>query len=425
MVIKTERRRIFSGGRGFLLFLIVALALCGCAGTQDGRTPGGAASVTGGGELEGAPERETGFSPPPSATPTPTPEPTPTPTPEPTPEPEPLVKYDGIVEHLFFHTAIAYPELAFDGDSQEAGFDEWMVTVDEYVKILQNLYDKDYILVNMNDVWSEYTDENGAQRMRRNTLMIPEGKKPLILSYDDISYYEYMLPHGFPYKLIVGYDGEIYSYGLDPEGNEVFSQELDAVPILDKFVEEHPDFSLGGVKGCIALTGYNGILGYRTQTDKNDASPEFEARRRQEMMFAKPVVERLKETGWYFASHTWGHIRLSGASLSSVKADAQKWLDEVGALVGPTKLLIYPHGARLDGDDVTKTGEAFRYYHDLGFRVFASVGVESYSKVKTDISAVICDRMHADGSTLRHSRERYLKFYDAADVFDSRRPDLE
>ncbi|MDR1217292.1 MAG: polysaccharide deacetylase family protein, partial [Oscillospiraceae bacterium] len=223
---------------------------------------------------------------------------------------------------------------------------------------------------------------------------------------------------------IVGYDGEIYSYGLDPDGKEVFSQELDAVPILDKFVEEHPDFSLGGVKGCIALTGYNGILGYRTQTDKDDTSPEFEAARQQEIVFVKPVVERLKETGWYFASHTWGHINLEKYSLTSVKADSQRWQDEVEPLIGPTKLLIYPHGGRPDGGDQVQTGEAFRYYHSLGFRVFASVGIEPFSKIKTDISAVICDRMHADGSTLRHSRERYLKFYDATDVFDPRRPNL-
>jgi peptidoglycan/xylan/chitin deacetylase (PgdA/CDA1 family) len=344
--------------------------------------------------------------------------------PEPEPEPETRVEYNGIVEHLFFHTAIAYPELAFDGDSEEAGFDEWMVTVDEYKKILQNLYDKGYILVNMNDVWSEYTDESGALKMKRNTLMLPEGKKPIILSFDDISYYYYMLPHGFPSKLIVGYNGEIYSYGIDPDGAEVISQEHDAIPILDKFVEEHPDFSLDGVKGCIALTGYNGILGYRTQTDKNDVTPEFEARRAQEIVFAKPVIERLKETGWYFASHTWGHVRLNSLSLESVKKDAQRWLDEVGSLIGPTKLLIYPHGSRLDGDDVTKTGDAFRYYHSLGFRVFASVGIESYSKIKNDIGAVICDRMHADGTTLRYRRESYMKFYDAADVFDDRRPDL-
>ena len=31
---------------------------------------------------------------------------------------------------------------------------------------------------------------------------------------------------------------------------------------------KHPDFSLNGQKGVVALTGYNGVLGYRTnETD--------------------------------------------------------------------------------------------------------------------------------------------------------------
>ena len=38
----------------------------------------------------------------------------------------------------------------------------------------------------------------------------------------------------------------------------------DLVPLLDEFIEEHPDFSYRGAKAVLAFTGYNGILGYRT-----------------------------------------------------------------------------------------------------------------------------------------------------------------
>ena len=166
------------------------------------------------------------------------------------------VPWDGIVEHLFFHPIVAYSELAFDGDAQSDGIDDWMVTVDEYDKILQSVYDHDYVLVDINDVWSESTDANGQPVMVRNTLYIPEGKKPLIISYDDVNYYDYMIEDGFTYKLIIGDDGLIWSYGLDPQGNEVISQDLDAITILDKFVREHPDFSPFGAKGSLSLTGY-------------------------------------------------------------------------------------------------------------------------------------------------------------------------
>ena len=61
------------------------------------------------------------------------------------------------MEHLFFHPVVAYPELAFDGDAQANGIDDYMVTVDEYNKILQSVYDKGYVLVDIGDVWSETT----------------------------------------------------------------------------------------------------------------------------------------------------------------------------------------------------------------------------------------------------------------------------
>ena len=336
--------------------------------------------------------------------------------------------YDGVVEHLFFHPVVAYPELAFDGDYKSDGIDDWMVTAGEYLKILESVYEKGYVLVDIADCWSEQTTEDGQVRMVKNTLYLPEGKKPLILSYDDVNYYEYMLENGFTYKLIIGDDGKLASWGLDPEGNEVISRDLDAVTILDKFVEEHPDFSPFGAKGCLSLTGYEGILGYRTQTDKDNWTAEREAHRQEEIEAVKPIIAELKRTGWTFGSHTWGHISLNTRTYETVTADMRKWFDEVGSLVGDTTVLFYPFGGRLDGDDVQQTGPAFQWMQQQGFRIFCSVGIDSWSKCKSDISAVICDRLHPDGTTLRSAkaRERYMKFYDAKDIIDlSVRPQRE
>ena len=377
---------------------------------------------------------------------TPTTDPTPTPTPTPKADPYDAVKTywsedqltqawgpEKPVEHIFFHPVIAYPEWAFTSgpatQSEKEGLDDWMVTVDEYKKILDNLYEKDYILVAMEDIWSEVTDESGTH-MVRNTLMLPEGKKPLVISFDDVNYYQYMLEQGFTSKLVVGEDGQIWAECTDPYTKETFlTQDLDATPILDNFVLEHPDFSLNGAKAIYSLTGYQGILGYRTQTDRDITDPDqlavFEANRQKEIEAVGPVIERLKETGWTFGSHTWGHINLSNKSLSVVQNDIQRWLDEVGTLVGPTDILFYPHGARPDGDDWHTTGPIFQYLHEQGFRVFASVGINSFSYIKDDISAVICDRLHPDGTTLRWARSRYLQFYDAQEIIDlDVRPDL-
>ncbi len=377
-------------------------------------------------------------------------QPAPTPTPTPAVDPEEAVRTywseaqltqawgpNQVVEHLFFYPVIAYPKWAFQdcgaSQSEREGLDDWMVTVDEFNKILQNLYERDYILVNMDDVWVEQPNENGELRMVRNTLMLPEGKKPLVFSFDDVNYYPYMLEQGFTTKLVIGADGDIWAECTDPYTKETFlTQELDATTILDQFVRAHPDFSLNGAKGCFSLTGYEGILGYRTQNDidigPNDpARPAFDANRQQEIEAVKPVIQRLKDTGWIFGSHTWGHIRLSTRSMEEIQKDTLRWAEEVGSLVGPTTILFYPHGARPDGDhdQGESYGEQFRWLQSQGFRIFASVGVNSYSQIKTGISAVICDRLHPDGTTLRWGRSKYLQFYNAEDIIDlSVRPDL-
>jgi len=367
----------------------------------------------------GGQDKDPDPTPSPQETPTPTPPPS---TPEPTLAPVVLAPYDGDVEHIFFHEVIAFPELAFDGDSAQKGLDEYMVTVHEFNLILESLYNNDFVLINLNDVWSEYTNDNGNMRMRRNTLMIPEGKKPIVISFDDLSFYEYMKGDGFMERYIIGGDGNIWAEGVDPSGNAVVSQELAAITILDRFVRENPDFSHNGAKGCLALTGYEGILGYRTQNVKDDDSEELRLKRMMEVARVAPVVERLHATGWYFATHSYGHINLEGASTTSVQTDAERWMDEVGTLVGPTQIFIYPFGTRLDGGDVNNIGPAFQFYQELGFRLFASVGREPYTQIKSDIGAVIMDRMAVDGYALRNRRERFMRFYDAKDVFDPMRP---
>lgn len=407
-----------------LLTCALTLGLTACAGKGGGA-----------GRTEPAPPRQ-------SEAPAPTPEPTPTPAPDPYEAVKTYWSADQLtqawgpekpVEHIFFHPVIAYPKWAFfDGPatkSEKEGLDDWMVTVDEYNAILQSVYDKGYILVAIEDVWSEITDESGAH-MVRNTLMLPEGKKPLIISFDDVNYYKYMLEQGFTSKLVVGEDGQIWAECTDPYTRETFlTQDLDATPLLDNFVLAHPDFSLNGAKAVIGLTGYQGILGYRTQTDRDVTDPAalaaFEANRQREIEAVKPVIQRLKETGWTFASHSWAHINLSNKSLERVKDDTQRWYDEVGSLVGPTTVILYPYGGRPDGNDWTQTGPAFRYLQGTGFRILVSVGVNSFSYIKKDISAVICDRLHPDGTTLRWSRDRYLQFYDAWEIIDlENRPNL-
>lgn len=109
-----------------------------------------------------------------------------------------------------------------------------------------------------------------------------------------------------------------------------------------------------------------------------------------------------------------------------MQRDTVRWAEEVGSLVGPTNILFYPHGGRPDGDDWHSTGPCSSISRA---RASASSPAwhQLFSYIKNDTSAVICDRLHPDGTTLRNGKalEWYSQFYDAREIIDlDVRPDL-
>ena len=186
--------------------------------------------------------------------------------------------------HVFYHILIKDTSKAFDGDYKEADYNQVMTTIDEFNKITQTMYDKGYVMVSIKDMAK--ADENG--NITAGEILLPPGKTPFVLSQDDVCYYHYMDGDGFATKLVVDEEGKIRNEYVEDDGS-VSVGDYDMVPLIDRFVEQHPDFSYRGAKGIVALTGYNGILGYRTDEsyetrpadlDENkvqwlDAHPDF------------------------------------------------------------------------------------------------------------------------------------------------------
>ena len=75
--------------------------------------------------------------------------------------------------------------------------------------------------------------------------MLPEGKKPFVMSQDDVCYYEYMDGDGFASRMIIGEDGKPTNEMKMDDGS-VSVGSYDLVPLLDDFIKEHPDFSYRG-----------------------------------------------------------------------------------------------------------------------------------------------------------------------------------
>lgn len=171
------------------------------------------------------------------------------------------------VTHIFYHSLVVDPQKAFYQDNaQTAGFCQWMTTVDEFNAITQQMYDRGYVMVSINDLVKKTVDDDGTVHYEEGDIYLPEGKKAFVLSLDDLSYYHSYDGRGIASKMVVGDDGKPTCEYIQDDGT-VVTGAYDCIPLMDQFIEAHPDAVYHNARGTVALTGYDGILGYRTDGD--------------------------------------------------------------------------------------------------------------------------------------------------------------
>ena len=314
--------------------------------------------------------------------------------------------------HVFFHSLIADNSLAFDGDYDSKGYNMYMTTTSEFRNMMQSMYEDGYVLVSVHDLAKQVEDENGKLKFVPGEIYLPPGKKPFVLSQDDVNYYDYMDGDGFASRIVIGEDGKPTCEMILKDGS-VVQGDFDIIPILDAFVEEHPDFSYKGAKGILALTGYEGSLGYRTD---DPTSPTYE----QDKETVKKVAEVLKANGWEFASHSYNHRDMREKSFEFIKKDTERWLDEVGSLVGPTDILIFPYGVDIETTMGHYASDKYHYLKEKGFNYFHGVDSKPWMHLKDDY--VRMTRRPLDGQAMLEFPERLADLFNLNEIIDPERP---
>ena len=292
------------------------------------------------------------------------------------------------VPHIFYHSLLNSTSKAFDverlGQGAVDGYNAWMVTVDEFDQITQRLYDAGYVYVRLRDLVTQTTDEDGTVHFAPNTeLKLPQGKKAIVLSIDDLSYYHSYEAASFPEKLVLDDNGEVKCLYTDAAGNTSIG-DYDVVPRLNSFLKEHPDGAYHGARGLLAMTGYNGVFGYRTDTDyllqENlmedqrawlDSHPDYNYD--QDVADATAIADALKEEGWEFASHTWGHLSVTDKSVETLQTDNEKWVATVEPIVGPVDTIIFAHGNDIGSWEGYDGNEKYAYYNSVGYHFYCNV----------------------------------------------------
>lgn len=329
-----------------------------------------------------------------------------------------LVAFEGVVSHVFFHSLIVDTDRAFDGDSKEAGYNYWMTTISEFEAILDSMYERGYVLVSIHDIADVVVNEDGTTSFAAAKIMLPEGKTPFILSIDDVNYYTYMEGDGFADCLVVDEDGKVKCQ-YTTAGGEVMIGDYDVVPLLDSFIEAHPDFSYQGARGLIAETGYNGALGYHYRM-KSDVTNTYELVDGYEglMEQARVVADALKASGWEFAVHGWGHKHTNQIEYNTLVSDTELWLNEVGSIVGETDVYIYPYG-----EEVAADSEKFAYLQSKGFHYYCGVDSNPFLMITPDY--IRSARRNLDGYSMNYRPERLADLFDVSAVMDAARPPFE
>ena len=337
-----------------------------------------------------------------------------------------LVKTDITkVAQLSVKTLIADTTAAFSSGSKETLAANYL-TLSEFQAILQQLYDNGYVLVSLHDM--AYTDANGY--FVGGGIWLPANKKALVLSVEETGTLEANAGLGLARRLVIDEEGNPKSELLRRDGT-VASGDLDVVPVLESFIKTHPDFSYKGARGILALTGYDGILGYRTAAKYSDhAHPDYKPAydridAEAERTGAIQTAARLKELGWEFASRSWGHLNMAKASLERIQDDYSRWKDQVESLIGQVDILFFDNGTDIGNwRSYSAENEKYAYLSSVGFRYFCGVDLTTIPWVQLSTSAGYLrqGRVTVNGTQLITYPTRVEPFFDAGLVTDPARP---
>lgn len=318
------------------------------------------------------------------------------------------------IPNLSFQTLIADPQRAFKS------YNKSYVTTAEFYSILQQLYANNYILINLSDI----ATSSGAK-----ALYLPAGKKPLILTQTGVNYYNEMIDSdgdylpdaggsGFASKLVIDENGNITCEMVDSNGATVHGA-YDLIPILDSFVETHPDFSYRGAKAVIAVTGYDGIFGYRTNQAAYErlGAEQYE----QECQSAAQIANLLQETGYEIAYYGYSNTSYGELDTSAIATEMQLWKEEIHPIIGFSNIFVFGQNFDLASAAKSYSGEKFDALYAAGFRYYLGFCKDNTPWFSSHGKYTRQGRILVNGSNMKYSPELFTDLFDPASVIDPTR----
>lgn len=300
-------------------------------------------------------------------------------------------EYSGEVPHFFTHQLISDIEKAFaPNNCLKNYYNRDLLTNQEFLLFLEEMDKNNYTLIDIND----YLTFNQEGSPQINSVRVYKGRKPFLLSFDDMSFDS--IGNGLNDKIVLDENGELSTITTN-NGEVILSKKNESICILEEFIKSHPLFSYNNARAVICPTGYNGILGYRTNKDSYKNRDE-------EIDECSKIVKKLIDLNYHFACHTYNHINVRYASISELKKDLSKYKNEVISLVGTTNIFCFPCGYKtLDENKIS-------ILNSFGYNTFFCVDLNSEYLIEN--KSIFLKRMVIDRHTIRENKNEYLKYFD-------------
>ena len=328
------------------------------------------------------------------------------------------------IPNLSFHVLMADASRACNKDisgAELAGlYNKNFVSVEEFSRILNQLYTANYVLVDFDSFISRGTGVDGNQTFFAGSLHLPAGKKPIMITETMVNYFEYMVDpdkdgtpdakgHGFANKLVVDGHGNIKASYVDANGQSVVGN-YDLVPVLEAFIEEHPDFSYQGARAILAVTGSEGVFGYRTNTTY--VSRFGQAFYDEQVAEAKKVVKALRDKGYTIASYTYSNQAYRAMTTLQIQAEIQNWTTQIEPVLGKVETIVFARGSDIEA----YSGTTFNVLYNSGLRFFLNSG--SSPRVDANTTFIRQTRLMVTGESMAWYQSQFSDYFDCNVVLD-------
>lgn len=335
-----------------------------------------------------------------------------------------LVEYKDptLIPNLSFHVLIEDMTRAKADTEFGGSYNKNFVTTGEFSKILTQLYNNGYVLVDFNSFVSAQTDLEGNEKFMVKSIMLPEGKKPVMLTETMVNYFAYMVDgdgdgkadakgDGFANKLVVDANGDIKAEYIDAAG-QTLTGNYDFVPILEDFISQHPDFCYQGARAILAVTGHEGVFGYRCNTAYiSSVSQQYYD---EQVAGAKTITNALRDKGYTIACYTYKNDAYGKLSAAQIQADLQSWASQVVNVIGQVDTFVFAKQSRLT--DYGDGNAAFRAMYTSGFRYFISNDQSPLTEIND--TYVRQNRLMVTGENMQHKSSQFSGLFDTNAVLE-------